>query len=193
MGFRLKPHIQSFVTISPNVHFECDPAFDAHQVIRYDRLLKEIEDAPAKFNVLGLLSSFVSYETLEEIGQTLIRHHKPATIDWRRKLRLGAEQTEASFQPGPAKVKKPTTEIDAKLPAIPSPAEKVTNFRNTCKSCGSTNLTMKYGHSYYFNCSDCSKNTTPTLPGPGKIREEGQNFYFVGADANEILYHTNAS
>lgn len=201
LGMKLKPFVQGFVTISPTVNFECSPSFDARQVIRYDRVLKEMENAPAKFNLFGRLASFVNYETLEEIGQTLIRHHVPKDVDWVGRLRLGKPKTEvvaekaetegqraAPEAPQIATVNE-TTPAPATVHAEAAPSEKPAE--HVCKHCGSSKLEMKYGRSYYFYCGDCEKNTAAKLPGPGRIRKEGNNFFYVEASKPEALYFTN--
>jgi hypothetical protein len=172
LGVKLKPFFQSFVTISPKVHFESHPEFDASSIIRYDRIFQDIEAAGYKFNAAGRLLNKVSYETLEEIAQNLCRHHIPKLTDWTSKLQLNAQ---------PEK-------LQSNAPPCETP---ISTYPKTCRECSSDLVTIKHGRSYYFSCAACGKNTPVKLPGPGKLRKEGNNFYFSAADGVETLYHRN--
>lgn len=203
LGMKLKPFVQCFVTISPAVNFECSPSFDAHQVIRYDRIMKEMENAPAKFSLIGRLASLVNYETLEEIGQTLIRHHIPKDVDWIGRLRLGkpkmklaAEKPETKSPTSQTPVTPPATQtVEAhELTPAPTTSDKTPlqePYGHACKHCSSRNLQMRYGRSYYFHCIECEKNTAVKLPGSGRIHKDGSQFFYVEVNKPKTLYFKN--
>lgn len=178
MGIKLKPYFQSYVTISPKVHFDVDPSFDASAVIRYDRIFGDIERAGAKFSIAGRLMNMVSYETIEEIGSSLARHHIPKDIDWSERLHLYPEAG--------------TNETGVKkAPDVPTAAGELVPKRCKCVACSSLDLTIKYGRNYYFACQACGKNFPTALPGPGKLRKDGKRFLYVSDSQSEILYHVN--
>jgi len=178
MGIKLKPYFQSYVTISPKVRFDADPGFDASAVIRYDRIFGDIEKAGAKFSVAGRLLNKVSYETIEEIGSSLARHHIPKDIDWSTRLNLKSKAGTSDTALRTA----PDASIDVK-DVIPSP--------HHCTACSSPDLAIKYGRNYYFACQACGRNFPTTLPGPGKLRKEGKRFLYVSDGQPDVLYHVN--
>ena len=178
LGVKLRPVFQSYVTISPRVHFQADPGFDASSVIRYDRIFGDIEKAGAKFSIAGRLMNMVSYETIEEIGANLAQHHIPKDIDWNARLKLSTKVAIDDVPP----LKTGLEDVDVLQSA---------SSLHTCVTCSSPDVTIKYGRNYYFACQACGKNFATALPGPGKLRKEGKSFFYVSDRKPEALYHTN--
>lgn len=181
LGLRLKPSIHPFVTISPKTDFNCDPNFDDSSIIRYDSLLDSMVAENKSFNIVGRLASKVSYETLEELGHNLTKHHLPKTKDWKAILRLTDTQASKNVA---ATTAEPTADPTSSSHASTLPIHR-------CIHCQSDHLTIKYGRNYYFACNACSKNSAINLPPGEKLRKEGNNFFLTKSGGEASLYHTN--
>ena len=77
------------------------------------------------------------------------------------------------------------TRAEPMTPAAPTrpvdpPASPTHGYR--CRHCQSTNLEVRWGHSYYFKCQDCDKNTPISRTCDGcqekeRVRKDGPRFY----------------
>lgn len=171
LGVSLRPVLRSYVTLSPSVKFECATDYDDAKIIRYDQILKINDDAENDINVVGRLLNFVSYETLEEIGKRLMAQHTPHSIDWVGKLKLGQS----------------TQKLETPISA--DAGNKVDH--HVCKKCGADKLEIKHGYGYYFRCFACGEATKISLPGPGKLKKQGVEFFYVEEGKPDVLFHRN--
>ncbi|PZV27271.1 MAG: hypothetical protein DCF12_05150 [Snowella sp.] len=73
------------------------------------------------------------------------------------------------------------------------------NSQNTCSHCQNQNLSILYGHSYYFKCHNCNKNTAiknicSQCGNPEKTRKSGLQFFTECQKCETSrLLHTNSS
>ncbi len=83
----------------------------------------------------------------------------------------------------------------AEKPVVNTPVE-IVGFK--CGKCGSGNIQVAFGRSYYFKCSDCDGNTPIKLVcdkcgEPAKTRKQKNEFFKVCPSCNtEVLYFTNS-
>lgn len=76
--------------------------------------------------------------------------------------------------------------------------ESVTATDNPiCKHCGSNSLEVRFGHTYYWHCLSCEKNspikvTCPTCKEPAKVRKQKKEFFLECCKCNHSsLYFVN--
>ncbi|MBW4463155.1 MAG: NERD domain-containing protein [Nodosilinea sp. WJT8-NPBG4] len=117
-------------------------------------------------------------------------------------------QPQAAPDPITPKSSAPTT-IKPQLRSAPSPEPQAAPARAvsssaeatlvpTCRTCGSSHLTIVYGkYGYYFKCVDCEGNTpikvTCANGEKAKISKKGREFYLVCQDTPEPqLFYVNS-
>lgn len=67
----------------------------------------------------------------------------------------------------------------------------------SCKNCGSNSLEIRFGHTYYWHCLSCEKNssikeTCPTCKEPAKVRKQKKEFFLECGKCNHSsLYFMN--
>ncbi len=181
VGLRLSPVCHSYVLVSSKARIDRPKKYDTSRIIKSDMLASTLEkffDKAGVLEVVGSLARCLSSETLEKVGQTLLRMHRPASFDYAAKF--GIQQGQQSTPPvtmTPPVVAKPES-----APQIIVPSEKTAD-QHTCRECKSTKLSVQYGkYGYYFKCGDCDSNT-PIKISCGKnghkerIRKDGLKFY----------------
>ncbi|MCL6442724.1 MAG: NERD domain-containing protein [Alicyclobacillus sp.] len=98
LGVRLAPVFHSFVLVSPEARIDRPKHFDTSQVIKADLLLDAIErklGSSGVLDTLGSVSRLVSMDTIQEIGQQLIKLHQPYKVDYQAKFGISTA-TQAS-------------------------------------------------------------------------------------------------
>jgi hypothetical protein len=197
VGLRLSPVCHSYVLISSKARIDRPKKFDTTHIIKADMLsatYDRVFDKAGVIEVFGGLARFLSTETLEKVGQTLVRMHRPASFDYA--ARFGIPQGQPSM---------PHVTIAPKVVAPPRPpivSEKplVYEKQHTCRECKNSNLSVQYGkYGYYFKCGDCDSNT-PIKISCGKdghkerIRKDGKKFYRECSDCGSSnLFFSNHS
>ena len=101
---------------------------------------------------------------LAGVTSFLCNRHTPLTLD-------NAPETRAE----PV-----TPTAQARQVAPPIPAPQMHDYH--CKHCQGTSLEVRWGHSYYFKCLDCTKNTPisrtcASCHAKERIRKEGSRFF----------------
>lgn len=175
VGLRLSPVCHSYVLVSSKARIDRPKKFDTSRIIKSDMLVSTLEkffDKAGVLEVVGSLARCLSTETLEKVGQTLLRMHRPASFDYAAKF--GIQLGQQSAPPVVAK-----TESN---PQVIVPSENKPD-QHTCRECKSTKLSVQYGkYGYYFKCGDCDSNT-PIKISCGKyghkerIRKDGLKFF----------------
>lgn len=184
IGLRLSPVCHSYVLVSSKSRIDRPKKFDTSRLIKSDMLSATLDrffDKAGVFEVVGSLARCLSAETLEKVGQTLLRMHRPASFDYAAKFGLQHVCTVAapvvttplaSVKPEPSPQKSVAVEKPADLTVQP-----------VCRGCKSPKLSVQYGKfGYYFKCGDCDSNT-PIKVSCGndghkeRIRKDGQKFY----------------
>lgn len=196
VGLRLSPVCHSYVLVSSKTRIDRPKKFDTSRIIKSDMLLATLDKFFDKAGVLEVvegLARCLSAETLEKVGQTLLRMHRPATINYAAKFGVQQEhQSVQSAMVAPRVVAKPES-----APQIIIPSGNPTG-QQTCRECKSTNLSIQYGkYGYYFKCGDCDGNT-PIRISCGKdghkerVRKDGLKFYRECSDCgSRNLFFTN--
>lgn len=175
VGLRLSPVCHSYVLVSSKARIDRPKRFDTSRIIKSDMLavtLDKFFDKAGVLEVVGSLARCLSTETLEKVGQTLLRMHRPASFDYAAKF--GIQQGQQSSPPVVAK-----PEL---APQVVTSSGKPAD-QHTCRDCKSTKLSVQYGkYGYYFKCGDCDSNT-PIKISCGKnghkerIRKDGLRFF----------------
>lgn len=181
IGLRLSPVCHSYVLVSSKARIDRPKKFDTSRIIKSDMLAATLDkffDKAGVIEVVGSLARCLSTETLEKVGQTLLRMHRPASFDYAAKF--GIQQGQLSA---------PSVTAAPPVMAKPEPAPQVVASsgkpadQHTCRECKSTKLSVQYGkYGYYFKCGDCESNT-PIKISCGKnghkerIRKDGLKFY----------------
>ena len=186
VGLRLSPVCHSYVLVSSKARIDRPKKFDASRIIKSDMLATTLEkffDKAGVLEVVGSLARCLSAETLEKVGQTLLRMHRPVSFDYAAKfgIQLGEQSVPSTTVAPPIVVK------------MPDPAAQ-----HTCRECMSTSLSIHYGKfGYYFKCCDCDSNT-PIKISCGKnghkerLRKDGRTFYRECSDCGSSnLFFTN--
>lgn len=184
VGLRLSPVCHSYVLVSSKARVDRPKKFDTSRLIKSDMLSATYDrffDKAGVFEVVGSLARCLSTETLEKVGQTLLRMHRPASFDYAAKFGISLKPT-----PIPAvttvlqATPKPEPPLIKSAPAK-DPVESAIQL--TCRGCKSPKISVQYGkYGYYFKCSDCDVNT-PIKISCGvnghkeRIRKDGQKFY----------------
>jgi len=181
VGLRLSPVCHSYVLVSSKARIDRPKKFDTSRIIKSDILASTLEkffDKAGVLEVVGSLARCLSTETLEKVGQTLLRMHRPASFDYAAKFGIQPElQSSPSVTVAPPIVAKPEPAPQIIVPSgIPAD-------QHTCRECKSTKLSVQYGkYGYYFKCGDCDSNT-PIKISCGKnghkerIRKDGLKFF----------------
>ena len=140
---------------------ELDYLVKAEQVP--DRVRWLVAERKPKRGFLGLGKDGFAFADGELSGVTafLCHRHAPLTFD--------AAATRAE----PVIPVTPPTQADLSTPQT---------HDYHCKHCRSTNLEVRWGHSYHFKCRDCDKNTAILRTCDGcrkqeRVRKEGAKFY----------------
>lgn len=181
VGLRLSPVCHSYVLVSSKARIDRPKKFDTSRIIKSDMLAATLEkffDKAGVLEVVGSLARCLSAETLEKVGQTLLRTHRPASFDYAAKF---------GIQPGQQSV--PSVTVAPPIVAEPEPAPQIIvpsgkpADQHMCRECKSAKLSVQYGkYGYYFKCCDCDSNT-PIKISCGKkghkerIRKDGLKFY----------------
>ena len=145
-------------------------------------------DKAGVFEVVGSLARCLSTETLEKVGQTLIRMHRPASFNYAAKFGISQGQPVAVPVVAVPPISIAPEPIPQKSISVDKTLEQTT--QQTCRECKSVKLSVLYGKfGYYFKCSDCDSNT-PIKISCGKeghkerIRKDGSKFYRECSDCN---------
>ena len=187
MGLRLAPVYHSYVLVSPKSRIDRPKKYDTSHVIKADILGKTIDDTFEKAGVLdvfGGLARFMSTEALIKAGQTLLRMHRPASVDYAARFGIQGAAEPSVIQAAPAQQSAPILDVQAAQPV--------------CRECKSSRISVQYGKfGYYFKCTDCDANT-PIKIGCGnnghkeRIRKDGLKFFRECADCGtSTLFHEN--
>lgn len=181
VGLRLSPVCHSYVLVSSKARIDRPKKFDTSRIIKSDMLTATLDkffDKAGVLEVVGSLARCLSTETLEKVGQTLLRMHRPASFDYAAKFGIQqVQQLSPSVTVAPPVVAKPEL-----APQVVASSGKPAD-QHTCRECKSTKLSVQYGkYGYYFKCGDCDSNT-PIKISCGKnghkerIRKNGLKFY----------------
>jgi hypothetical protein len=199
VGLRLSPVCHSYVLISSKARIDRPKKFDTSHIIKSDMLSAtygKFFDKAGVFDVVGSLARCLSLETLEKVGQCLLRMHRPASFDYAARfgMKLGLPPVppdtimpQVSPPPDPA----PQRIVVSEKPNEPS-------NQHTCRGCNGTGLSVQYGkYGYYFKCGDCDGNM-PIKISCGmdghkeRIRKDGLMFYRECSDCGSSnLFHAN--
>jgi hypothetical protein len=161
------PEIESFILISPTARIDRSKLHPCPEVVKADqfttafkkRYLASVSTVGGIFNGLskGLFGA-----SADEIAKSLVRLHKPITVDYEAKF--GLQNVVAGAVESPLDVVSKATEISVvvvapKMPtAVPALETGVSAY--SCKACGGTTLAIEYGKfGYYFKCKTCDGNT----------------------------------
>jgi len=196
VGLRLSPVCHSYVLISSKARIDRPKKFDTSRIIKSDMLAATLEkffDKAGVLEVVGSLARCLSAETLEKVGQILLRMHQPASFDYAAKFGIKLERQSV-----------PSATVASPIETKPEPAPhlNVTSGKptdqHTCRECKSTKLSVQYGkYGYYFKCGDCDSNT-PIKISCGKtghkerIRKDGLKFFRECSDCgSSTVYFVN--
>lgn len=127
LGISIKPSFKSYVLVSPSAQIDrpSSKRFNTDAVIKADALMaaldKEVDEA--KYLDMVNIVKIVSRETIEELGQKIVRLHRPCKIDYAAKFGIGKD------------VLLPKSRTSQIPPPIPA-KDKVTSPIKTCEECG---------------------------------------------------------
>ena len=199
VGLRLSPVCHSYVLISSKARIDRPKKFDTSHIIKSDMLSATLErffDKAGVLEVVGSLARCLSADTLEKVGQTLLRMHRPASFDYAAKFGIQPGQSFVT----PVSI---TPQVVVKPESVPQPSTSPQKPADAlslllCRECKSTRISVQYGKfGYYFKCSECDSNT-PIKISCGKaghkerIRKDGQMFYRECSDCGTSgLFFTN--
>lgn len=173
LGIQLVPDIQGLVLVNPTANLYRPTKFDTSKVVKADQFFERMQkefDKLGIFGTLGKVAQMISSETLKEACEALARHDRPIEINYAAKL--GIRNKDAALSPLPT---------DTKDQPVAT----------RCDACDDKEIQYgKFG--YYWKCRTCGGNSKIQLPGPGKLRKEGQRFFYAEPDRPETLFHTNA-
>lgn len=200
VGLRLSPVCHSYVLISSKARIDRPKKFDTSHIIKSDMLSATLErffDKAGVLEVVGSLARCLSADTLEKVGQTLLRMHRPASFDYAAKF--GIQLGQPSVKPvsiAPQQVVEKTESIPQKSTSPQKPVDMASLL--ICRECKSTKISVQYGkYGYYFKCSECDSNT-PIKISCGetghkeRIRKDGLTFYRECSDCGTSgLFFTN--
>ncbi|AJY69629.1 hypothetical protein RW64_08420 [Geobacter sulfurreducens] len=196
IGLRLSPVCHSYVLVSSKARIDRPKKFDTSRIIKSDMLsatLDKFFDKAGVIEVVGSLARCLSAETLEKVGKTLFRMHRPASFDYAAKFGIQqVQQSAPSVTAAPSVVAKSES-----APQVVTSSGKPAD-QHTCRECKSTKLSVQYGkYGYYFKCGNCESNT-PIKISCGKnghkerIRKDGLNFYRECSDCgSSTLFFVN--
>jgi len=196
MGIRLSPSYESYVLVSTNARIDRSSKFDSSRVIKADVLLKTIKkqfDDESILDTLGKVSRIVSTETLELIARKLSSFHSPSKVNYLAKFGLGDVPAQTS-----SRIRTSALEDIQQVQATTQSKDPSSLSVHTCRSCGSTKISVQYGkYGYYFKCAACDGNS-PIKIGCGiaghkeRIRKDGLRFFRECADCKtSSLYFEN--
>lgn len=198
VGLRLSPVCHSYVLVSSKARIDRPQKFDTSRLIKSDMLSATIDrffDKAGVFEVVGSLARCLSTETLEKVGQTLIRMHRPASFDYAAKF--GIPHGQPVVVPVVAVPPIAPEPIPQKSISVDKTLEQTT--QPTCRECKSAKLLVLYGKfGYYFKCSDCDSNTPIKIycskdGHKERIRKDGSKFYRECSDCNSSnLFFVNS-
>jgi hypothetical protein len=197
VGLRLSPVCHSYVLVSSKARIDRPKKFDTSRIIKSDMLSATLDrffDKAGVFEVVGSLARCLSAETLEKVGQTLVRMHRPAKFDYAAKFGMQPVQQSVPLDTlAPPVVIKPEP-TPQRIVSSEKPAESTNPY--TCRECKNANISVQYGkYGYYFKCGECDSNT-PIKISCGKsghkerIRKDGQKFYRECSDcgSSELFF-----
>jgi hypothetical protein len=221
IGLRLSPVCHSYVLVSSKSRIDRPKKFDTSHLIKSDMLSATIDrffDKAGVFEVVGSLARCLSAETLEKVGQTLLRMHRPASFDYVAKFKIPqgpppappvaiSPQVAVKPEPAPQKIVPDVKPVQvtvipepASQPSVPDEKPAELTDQPACRGCKSTKLSVQYGKfGYYFKCGDCANNT-PIKISCGKdghkerLRKDGLKFYRECSDCNiSTLFFVNSA
>jgi hypothetical protein len=167
LGVRLPLRFESLILVSPSARIIRPKHFDAGRVIKADqlrdRVWKDI-DNESLLRSMSNIASFVSVETVMQVGRQLASLHRP--------LRTPVTPAE-----GAVRVDSPSWKRTTVTPAPSTPM----NLSPTCKKCSGSLGQILYGqYGYYFKCAGCAANTAVRVTcQPGhkpRLRKQGPMF-----------------
>lgn len=180
LGLRLGPTFESYILVSPNARVDRPKKYDTSRVLKADMLMDALDKRFEKEGVFERLAStakLVSFETLNDIGQQLIKRHQPASFNYAARFGLADADSAALVIKEPDHV----AYVAEAAPAVAEQQKADSGVK--CRSCESGNLSVQYGkYGYYFKCADCDGNT-PIKVSCGKedhkerIRKDGSKFF----------------
>lgn len=194
-GMRVTPDVRSLVLVNPEAALYRPVKFDTSKVVKADQFFPAMQKEFDKLGIIGTLgkvAQMVSPASLREIALALAAYDRPIEIDYAGKL--GIKPTQA-VQSVPQAVKdlphaeKPASSAQAAEVSVSAPSAGP-----SCKTCGAADGEIRFGKfGYYWKCLACDGNTKLALPGPGKLRKEGQRFFYGEEGKPESLFHQNGS
>ncbi len=189
LGLRIRPAIRSFVLVNPQATILRPTGYDTSRVVKTDQFFERMRRDDAKqgvFGAVGELARVLGADTVAEIARSLADAHRPARHDYAAMLGIH-ERVSA----GPSADLGPTpTTIDAML--APERREAPPEGAVICKACASAKGEIRHGRfGYYWKCLACDGNTKLVLPGPGRLRKDGDAFAYVDASGVETPFHVN--
>ncbi len=200
VGLHLSPVCHSYVLVSSKARIDRPKKFDTSHIIKSDMLSATLErffDKAGVLEVVGSLARCLSADTLEKVGQTLLRMHRPASFDYAAKF--GIQLGQPSLKPVSI-AQQQVVEKTESIPQKSTSPQKPVNVASLliCRECKSTKISVQYGkYGYYFKCSECDSNT-PIKISCGetghkeRIRKDGLTFYRECSDCGTSgLFFTN--
>jgi len=210
-GFFNKMPIDILVSISDEGEIWWPPSGKLDEVWKADQICDRIEALIVESSRLAEGKPFLVSSHASKLSEYLCKVHKPL-IKQESKGEAGKviEQEQKPKTKGFVKYAKAFEDkfkeiasaaipkgFDVKMQKEPSQQGKAVRAGKLCRFCGSFNLEIKYGHSYYFHCHDCTKSTPihsicPSCNNLEKLRKQGKQ-YFVECVrcGTSHLYYTN--
>jgi hypothetical protein len=198
-----KPEIESFILISPTARIDRSKVHPCPEVVKADQFTtafktRYLNSLNSVGGVLGGLSKALFGDPAEVIAKKLVGLHKPITIDYEAKFGMRdvpplADIRHVQAVAVPGFLAKIVTNSEASLAAKESETAAP-----SCKSCGSSDLTMEYGKfGYYFKCKSCAANTALKIGcevagHKEKIRKSKLTFYRECEQCgSSTIFHVN--
>jgi hypothetical protein len=181
LGIKLNPEFHSLVAVDSKSRIDRPKKFDTSSVIKADVLIKKLEDDRQQASLLGTLAKLLGDEALLDLGQQLVKLHRPIQFDYSAKFGISKPEDSA-------------TQI--KKSSIPVEVKSAHEFK--CRTCGNSKVSIQYGKfGYYFKCEACEGNT-PIKLGCGmdghkeRLRKDGKDFYRECPDCkSSSLFYSN--
>jgi Nuclease-related domain len=172
-------HVDGLVAISDTGIIKRPKNTSDNSIFKADMITGKIRDIIKNYNnndTLFSLDSKASPPTIDEdsrkkISEYLVKNHIPATTKFPRVT-----------PPVPPVLQVPPTSPSVIVKATsPVPPAVITNIR--CRECGSGDVSIRYGYTYYVKCNQCGKDSPilkencPKCNQPLVVRKSKNQFY----------------
>lgn len=168
---------------------------------------------------------FIELMKFDQVASEIVEHHKKTDIGFLKSLDDKSGETlnllnkeeisrviefieESDVSQSPLeKIKELINKPEYRKDILPSPKQASQSSTSkiksgaldgfVCRKCGSHNLKIAFGRSYYFKCNDCDGNTSIKLTcekcsGPMRTRKQKEKFYKICKQCGiDELYYIN--